>query len=264
MTDNLAHPDSESRHGSHAPQASPAGVSPLLLELREHIPFSVSAVALGLIFAGAICILGLEPASHEVAPGASHPPHDPARLFFHLFHPAHMLFSAAATAAMFTRYEHKIVKAVIIGLIGSIGVCGISDIAIPQLSLMILGKHTPLHVCVWQHPDLVLPFAFIGVIVGVASAGGEARSTIVSHSLHVLTSTMASIFYMVGPLGLVAWIDMAGKLLVFITLAVVIPCCVSDIVFPLLMSHAGRHRYRDEGGHPHGHGSNGIGHTRAQ
>ncbi len=62
---------------------------------------------------------------------------------------------------------------------------------------------------------------------------------------------MASIFYMIGPLGVIAWIDIVGKLFVFVTFAVVVPCCLSDIVFPLLMSRAGRRGYHIEGGHGH-------------
>jgi hypothetical protein len=61
---------------------------------------------------------------------------------------------------------------------------------------------------------------------------------------------MASIFYMVGPLGLVAWIDRLGLVFLFVVLAVMIPCCLSDIVFPLLMSKAGRDRYGEV---PHKH-----------
>jgi hypothetical protein len=57
-------------------------------------------------------------------------------------------------------------------------------------------------------------------------------------------STMASIFYMVGPLGLIAWIHDIGKVLMFIILAVMVPCCLSDIVFPMLMTRGGRDKYQ--------------------
>ena len=77
-------------------------------------------------------------------------------------------------------------------------------------------------------------------MVAVAASGGVIRSTIISHSLHVFASTMASIFYMVGPLGMVAWIGVLGQVFLFVVLAVMVPCCLSDIVFPLLMSKAGR------------------------
>ena len=155
---------------------------------------------------------------------------------FHLFHPAHMLFSAAATTAMFWRYEKKLLKAIIVGLIGAIVVCGISDIAMPHVSAMILHKDVELHICIVQHPMLVLPFAAVGILLGLLAAVGVQASTFFSHSLHVFASTMASIFYLIGawatPTG---WIDDIGKVFIFVVLAVLIPCCTSDIVFPLLM-----------------------------
>ncbi len=248
--------------------------SALVVELRAHVPFSVTAVAIGLIVAGAICIIGLSgtrgagwnegvsPAhgrsvgtSPVTSEGHDHvddrdEAHSPARLFFHLFHPAHMLFSATATAAMFFRYDRRRLKAIIIGLIGAVGVCGVSDVVMPQISLMILGIHAPWHICVWEHPGLVLPFAFVGVLVGISASASVMHGTIVSHSLHVFASTMASIFYMVEPLGGTAWIDIIGKMFIFIVLAVMVPCCLSDIVFPMLMTRAGRDEFERE---PHAH-----------
>jgi len=158
-----------------------------------------------------------------------------------------MFFSAAATTAMFFRYERRVLKAIIIGIIGAIGVCGVSDIVMPHVSLLILGVQPPWHICILEHPMLVLPFALIGVAVGLGASLGVTRSTLFSHSLHVFASTMASIFYMVGPLGMLAWIDELGMVFLFVALAVMIPCCVSDIIFPLLMTAAGRARYGSEG-----------------
>lgn len=270
-------------HDHHGDAVGRHGRSALLVELREHVPFSVSGVAIGLVVAGAICILGSslpqQAASdrngssgaavhdhaevHDHAHGADQESagagsdghdhdHGPvfARRFFHLFHPVHMLFSAAATAAMFCRYERKILKGVVVGLIGAVGVCGFSDIVMPQLSLTFLGVETEWHICVIEEPWLVLPFAFVGVLIGVATAGQGLHTTIYSHSLHVLASTMASIFYMVGPLGLTGWIDILGKVFLFIVVAVMVPCCLSDIVFPLFMSGGAREQYARE---PHTH-----------
>lgn len=221
--------------------------SALAIELREHVPFSVSAVAIGLIVAGAICIVGFGD-EQERANGASI---EPAIQFFHLFHPAHMLFSAAATTAMFRRYDRKIGKAVIIGLVGAIGVCGVSDIVLPHVSLMLMGTgNLHWHICIVEHPSLVLPFAGVGVLMGIGASAGVTRSTLISHSLHVLASTMASIFYLVGPLGLVAWIDDLGQVFLAVVIAVMVPCCLSDIVFPVLMSRDSREIYKNE---PHAH-----------
>jgi len=251
-------PEHSHDHHHHMPSA-------LLTELREHVPFSVLAVTIGLIVAGTLCIFGdgFHQSTHASVGGhmertAIPDVHDHesnqsthehgydnafAQSFFHLFHPAHMLFSAAATTAMFFRYERKWPKAIFIGLVGAIGVCGMSDIVMPQISLSILDIQTPWHICLWEHTDIVLPFAIIGSIIGLAAANAAAHSTLLSHSMHVLASTMASIFYMVGPLGIVGWIDVLGKVFLFVVLAVMVPCCLSDIVFPLLMSRANRDKY---------------------
>lgn len=226
--------------------------SALLVELREHVPFSVASVALGLTVVGTICVLGFAPRTADEMASPDRQVHamQSARMFFHLFHPAHMLFSAAATTAMFCRYEDGIIKAIVIGLIGAIGVCGMSDIVVPHVSMLVLGTTAPLHICVWEHTWLVIPFAIVGALTGVAAGGNIAHTTIISHSFHVLASTMASIFYMVGPLGIIAWIDILGKIFVFVVLAVMVPCCLSDIVFPLLLSRPGRKSY---GGSAHAH-----------
>jgi len=261
-----AHDQAHTRRETHPP---------LLVELRDHLPFSVSAVALGLIFAGIVCVfinVSRTPAPGEHAAAdvlreneaqVEHEHDDdhgsggghehggsPALLLFHLFHPAHMLFSAAATAAMFVRYERKYLKAVLVGLLGAIVICGISDIIMPHLSLWLLGFKVPLHLCIIEHPGMVLPFALAGVALGLLASIGVSRSTLFSHSLHVFTSTMASIFYLVGGIGIIAWIDRIGVVFFFVLAAVMVPCCLSDIVFPLAMSRQGRVLYQQV---PHSH-----------
>ncbi len=222
----------------------PGNRAALYGELVDHLPFSVSAVAVGLTLAGIICFLT---PIDQAAPG--HDLHEHGNPFwdlFHLFHPVHMLFSAAATTAMFWRYERRVLKAVIVGLVGAIGVCGLSDIVMPHLSLMMLGKRVPWHICVIQHPQMVLSFAAVGVVVGLAASRGVRRSTFFSHSLHVFSSSMASIFYLIGPFGRLGWIDSVGVIFLFIIVAVMVPCCLSDIVFPLFLAGGAHQRYRDE------------------
>ena len=238
-------------------------------ELVAHAPFSVSSVAIGLVIAGIICVLAPAPTgpsgpeggllAHEHETGhAEHPPDVFAQSLFHLFHPVHMFFSAAATTAMFWRYERRLLKAVVIGIVGAVGICGISDIIMPyasQFLLVKLGALEPrqplhLHICIIQHPGLVLPFAVIGVAVGLGAALAVERSTLFSHSLHVLSSTMASIFYLISPFGRTDWIDGVGFVFLLVVLAVMIPCCASDIVFPLALARPERERHA-QGHHAH-------------
>lgn len=196
------------------------GLSPRLrAEVTEHLPFSVSAVALGLAVVGVACF---------AAGGNS------AQPLFHLFHPIHMLFSAAATTAMFRRHGRGVLRASIVGLVGAVGVCGLSDVVMPHLSLPLLGAEAHWHLCIAENPGMVLSFAGIGVVVGLLAAGPVAGSTLFSHSLHVLASTMASAVYLIGPLGWPGWTDSTGVLFPLLIVSVMVPCCLSDIVFPVL------------------------------
>lgn len=233
-------------------------------ELVTHLPLSVGSVAIGLVLAGLICFL--TPDSGELLHGSTeqavvdddhghdhdhdhdhgHDEHDHSAGFlplFHLFHPMHMFFSAAATTAMFRRYDRRIGRAMMVGLAGAIVVCGVSDILVPHASLYVLDKHLPLHVCVVEHPALVLPFAAIGVAIGLLAAVGVSQSTFFSHSLHVFASTMASLFYMIHAYGRLAWIDELGYMFFFVIVAVMVPCCISDIIFPVAMSKPARKAY---------------------
>ena len=251
--------------------------SPLRSELVSHMPFSVASVALGLALAGLICFMAPVGApsgaatdaatrlsADQPAPGTSTDDHDHQPVppdiagdshvsrhlhgvgfqpLFHLFHPLHMLFSAAATTAMFWRYDKRLIRAILVGFSGAVVICGISDILIPHVALLLLHKHLHLHICIVEHPALVLPFAMVGVAVGLFAAQGVMQSTYFSHSLHVFTSTMASIFYMVAAYGRVAWIDDLGWIFGFVLIAVMGPCCFSDIIFPVAMSRPARQAY---------------------
>lgn len=248
---------------------------PFFDELTSHLPFSVLSVALGLILAGLICFFATpqmldqaqsvveqsveEHHEHPTDAAADSEPGEHQHgangflILFHLFHPAHMLFSAAATAAMFYRYERRWFKAMIIGFTGAVIICGISDILMPYAGALILGQHIELHICVIQHPMLVMPFAAVGVLIGIlATGGGTVKSTIFSHSLHVFASSMASIFFLIGPFQPLEWINRIGMVFLFICLAVMIPCCTSDIIYPLLFTKKARSEFALSGHvHPH-------------
>ena len=216
------------------------GLRHLRQELLSHLPFSIFSTIGGMAVVAMLTFLG-EPLYKENLPGAF-------RELFHIFHPVHMLFSATATTAMFWQYERRWLKATVVGFLGAILVCGASDILIPYASGLILGAKMQPHICIIEHPGLVLPFALVGVAAGFLSSGHIVRATVFSHSAHVLVSSAASLLYLVS-FGLEHWIDRAGWVLIFMVLAVVIPCCFSDIVFPLLA--VTRKDETPPAGHPH-------------
>jgi len=198
-------------------------------ELSHHLPFSILSVSIGLMFVGLFTIITEMLGIQNVSPYSEE--------LFHIFHPVHLLFSAIATTAMFWQHEKRVIKAAIIGFVGSVGICGISDIIIPYISGFLLGAQMHLHICIVQHPQLILPFVFVGILMGFFAPGTleKQEGVIFSHSLHVMVSAIASILYLVS-FGVTDWIHRLGAILIYMVLAVVIPCCTSDIVFPLLFT----------------------------
>ena len=79
-----------------------------------------------------------------------------------------------------------------------------------------------------------MPFALLGIFAGMLVSPETHKSTMFSHAVHVLISSMASILYLIG-FGLTEWIHVAGMVLIYMVIAVMVPCCTSDIVFPLLL-----------------------------
>lgn len=156
---------------------------------------------------------------------------------FHVFHPLHIFLSAVATTAMFWRFDRRLLRAVFTGIVGSVGICGVSDIFFPFVGGLLSGRKMILHVCVVEHPWLILPSAAIGVFFGIVAAYTLTRrkSTIFSHSSHVFVSTMASLLYLLS-FGFTDWTHSLVSVFTIVVVAVVVPCCTSDIVFPLLLA----------------------------
>jgi hypothetical protein len=172
---------------------------------------------------------------------------------FHLFHPAHILFSALATTAMFYKYDKNLFKAIIIGFFGSIAFCTVSDAVIPTFTARMIGYDAPIHLCILETPMQILPFAIIGVLLGLASViSGSIKSTISSHSVHVATSTMATIFYMIAYSNKLDWINSIGTVFMMTVLAVGGICCLSDVIFPMMFTKDARKEY-GKYGHEHPH-----------
>jgi len=118
----------------------------------------------------------------------------------------------------------------IIGYIGSIGIATISDSLIPYLAEFLLRMpKRAIHLGFIEKWWLVNPLAIIGVLIACLSP-----HTKFPHAGHVLLSTWASLFHiMMAVEGALPWIVYVA-IFIFLFLAVWTPCCVSDIVFPLL------------------------------
>jgi len=158
---------------------------------------------------------------------------------FHTLHPLHVVLSALATTAMYRKYgSRKIWAAILIGYVGSIGIATLSDAIIPYLGGSLLGVEIEFHIPfietekmpflgieTWK---LVNSAALAGIIIGYLRP-----TTKFPHLGHVFLSTWASLFYFTA-FGIAPWIPLLPFIFLFLFLAVWLPCCISDIVFPLL------------------------------
>ncbi len=147
-------------------------------ELRKHAPFT----ALGTLSGIAVMLLLL---AAGTTPDAS------ARLFW-IMHPSHVLLSALVTAAMYRLHGGRGVwRTLWIGYLGSVGIATLSDCIIPFAGEWMLGMpNRGLHFGFIEKWWLVNPLALAGIGLGVWRP-----RTKVSHALHVLLSTWASLFH---------------------------------------------------------------------
>ncbi len=199
----------------------------IVKELESHSPFTLFGA-----FTGIACMLLFRNLEH-----------DTSEKVFYVFHPAHVLLSAIVTASMFQFHtkRKKIIAVLLVGFFGSLGIGTLSDSLIPYVGEVLLGMRIESHA--HEHAGfaeeahigfiegwyIVIPAALVGVLIAFFKP-----RTKVPHAGHVLLSTWASSFHMLMAMdGNISVVKMVGSF-GFLFLAVLLPCCVSDIVFPLL------------------------------
>ena len=212
-------------------------------ELKGHAPFTLLGALAGLAFMFIFRNISK--------------PH--ASTLFAVFHPAHVVLSAMVTASLFSL--HKKIKnfliILIIGYVGSIGIATLSDSVIPFLGESVLGASVPTHASLHENDHeheaietehaecshtahrlhlgfieewyIVNPAAILGVLIACFLP-----RTKFPHAAHVLISTWASSTHVLMNLQSEFTAAIAAGMLVVLFLAVWLPCCISDIVFPLL------------------------------
>ena len=183
-------------------------------ELKEHAPFTALGAVTGIILM-LILVVGNMP-SHI------------SQTAFYISHPLHVLLSALVTTAMYMRYKKsRFWVAILIGWTGSIGIATISDAIIPYLGGTLLHAQMEFHVPFIEEWWINL-IALAGIVIGYWR-----QTTKIPHFGHVLLSTWASLFYIVA-FGKAEWIPLLPFIFLILFLAVWTPCCLSDIVYPLL------------------------------
>lgn len=193
-------------------------------ELKHHAPFTALGAVTGIIFIVIIVSLNVLPHVSQVS-----------QTVFYILHPAHVILSALVTTAIYKKHGNgKIWAIILVGYLGSIGIATISDSLIPYAGETLLGlPNRGIHIGFIEEWWKVNPAAFLGIALGYWRPITKSP-----HFGHVLISTWASLFHIIMALGgVVSWVTFLGIFL-FLFLAVWLPCCTSDIVFPLLFTRS--------------------------
>lgn len=193
----------------------------IFAELRIHAPFTIFGAISGVVLMWAF----------------KNMPEEMAHRAFYTFHPLHVVLSALVTSSMYQRhkcpdspFKCNMWVLLMIGYFGSVGIATLSDSVIPFLGEALLGlpnRHP--HIGFIEEWYIINPAALIGIAIGYFRP-----NTKFPHSGHVLLSTWASLFHVIMALGGELYWYTYLVIFLFLFVAVWLPCCISDIVFPLL------------------------------
>ncbi len=202
-------------------------------ELMHHLPYAIFSVAVGMII---LSLLDYSSGWASLGQLARKEACSGYHMLFHSFHFLHILFAATGTIITFSRFSHSFIKALIIGIISPTIFCMLSDVLLPYLAGRLMGIDMELHICFHREFQNVIPFLGIGVLNGMILRQHHSAMLPVfslgSHVAHILISSLAGLFYMVSH-GFDNWYPQMGVLYLFLVIAVVVPCTLSDVVVPM-------------------------------
>ena len=226
----------------------------ILAELKAHAPFTLFGALTGIAMMLLFRNLSGQTSYH----------------LFYVFHPTHVALSAIVTASLFRLHEKTkgFIIVLLIGYLGSIGTATLSDSIIPFFGESILGVAIPTEAGVHgglhksaerladkneakvtseqpQHYEPKIHIGFIeewyivnpAAILGILIAYFLPRTKL-PHAGHILISTWASAAHIMMNTHSGVTILNAIGMFVVLFIAVWVPCCFSDIVFPMLFVKA--------------------------
>lgn len=187
----------------------------ILEELKEHIPFTAAAT-LAAVLIISFLLLKENLLSYAISS-------------FYIFHPLHILFSSMVSSAIFYSYRKKIFPSLISGILISVVIGSVSDVIFPYIGSLLLHLPISFHLPAIESPVLIFSMAILGSSIGIIF-----KKTKFPHFIHVLISIFASLLYIFAYSTNFLLLNLFLIFLITI-ISVVIPCCLSDIVFPMLI-----------------------------
>ena len=188
----------------------------IVKELRRHAPYTLLGALTEIVIMIIFCRLPFR-VSYNI---------------FYVLHPVHIILSALTTSAMWKLHtdRYNLWVMLLIGYIGTICIASLSDSIIPYLGEVLLNlPNRGVHIGFIEKWWLVNPMALLGVAIAYFWPKTE-----FPHFGHVLISTWASLFHIIMAMGEMVSFGFYIIIFLFLFFAVWIPCCSSDIVFPLL------------------------------
>lgn len=200
--------------------------SAILHELRHHGPFTLLGAFIGVAIVFSI---------QKIAPGILDA--ERAEALFEFSHPLHVVLSAMVTAAVYKNYRGRphhtksgMIAIVLVGYFGSIGIATLSDCLVPYWAELFLGmENAHPHLGIIEMPVIINLAALLGI-----GAAFFSSQTHFPHGGHVLLSTASSLFHIVRAQTTAFTLIESILIAIFMFIAVWIPCCLSDIAFPII------------------------------
>ena len=215
----------------------PDKLKQIFLELKAHSPFTLFGALTGVVLMFLFRNIG----------------HQASYRLFYIFHPAHVVLSAMVTASLFRLHEKTkgFLTILLVGYIGSVGVATLSDSILPFFGEEILGAVIPTESAAHSHGDstgleqehhnqwhigfieewyIVNPAALLGIVIAYFLPRSKTP-----HAFHILISTWASLTHIMMNTQGSLTVVLAIGILIVLFIAVWLPCCFSDIIFPILL-----------------------------
>lgn len=205
-------------------------------EFLCHLPMAILALSISLL-----CIVFFDGVLKELIPlqAKQYIYND----LFHVSHYIHILF--ASFASFFAFMNSFVLRNIFLGaflaLFNSFFFCTLADMVLPTLGGFILSYPVTMHFCFLHMQDLlnVFCFALFGIFAAYCLNRGNKQYALLIgqkvHIGHVWIGCIASLLYLLSQVTII-WTADVAFLLIILFFSVVIPCIISDICIPVLIS----------------------------